>query len=128
MQDTPLPQHVKNVAVLTLVWGLANGLGALVVGLLVATGVVDPSIEDSLGPVPASTVIGFAIVLTATLGLLHLLAGWALFDHRGWGRGLTMVLAVLALFNIPLGTAYGGYALWVLTREGVEETIRQPAA
>jgi hypothetical protein len=33
---------------------------------------------------------------------------------------LTIVLAFLALFHIPLGTALGIYTLWVLLPEGTD--------
>lgn len=48
------------------------------------------------------------------LGALGLAAAWALWHRRGWGRVLALILAVLALFRIPLGTALGIYTLWVL--------------
>lgn len=54
--------------------------------------------------------------------------------EKGRGRILQTIFAALALFNFPLGTAYGVFALWVcwsaeaevFDRGGVEEP-RQPA-
>lgn len=55
-------------------------------------------------------IIGLAVVLAA----LALLAGFSLLNRKSYGRVLTIVLAVLALFKFPLGTALGIYTLWVL--------------
>jgi hypothetical protein len=48
------------------------------------------------------------------LAALALLAGFSLLNRKSYGRVLTIVLAVLALFKFPLGTALGIYTLWVL--------------
>jgi hypothetical protein len=52
-----------------------------------------------------------AAVLMAALAFV---AGFGLLNRRPWGRMLTIVLAVLALFKFPFGTALGIYTLWVL--------------
>jgi hypothetical protein len=48
------------------------------------------------------------------LAALHLAAGVGLVRFRRWARSLVFVLSFVALLNIPLGTAVGGYSLWVL--------------
>jgi hypothetical protein len=55
-------------------------------------------------------IIGIAVVMAA----LALFAGLSLLKRRPYGRVLAIVLAVLALFKFPLGTALGIYTLWVL--------------
>jgi membrane-bound metal-dependent hydrolase YbcI (DUF457 family) len=71
--------------------------------------------------VPPDVPAGFLHSLFATLGIIVLvksaagfLAGWGLLQREPWARMLTIVLAFLALFNIPFGTALGIYTLWVL--------------
>ena len=82
---------------------------------------------------------GFLRALAGTLGILVLaksaagfIAGWGLLQRLPWARILTIVLAFLALFNIPFGTALGIYSLWVLLPAGAgeeyEEQVRKASA
>ena len=56
-------------------------------------------------------------VLFAIFALFQLLAactGCALLAYRPWARPLNLVLSIFDLFLIPIGTAIGGYSLWVM--------------
>ena len=64
-----------------------------------------------------SFVGGAGAVFLIILALPGFLAGYGLLNFRPWGRILAMVVAVFDLFCIPVGTAIGIYALWVLTGE-----------
>lgn len=59
----------------------------------------------------ASVVLGGTVMYLAIIGALHLMV--AARVGRGRGRTLQTVLAVLSIFNVPVGLAYGIYALWV---------------
>ena len=43
-----------------------------------------------------------------------LLTGYALLTRQPWGRIFAIIFGILALINLPLGTALGIYTLWVL--------------
>jgi hypothetical protein len=68
--------------------------------------------------------IGSFIMLGAIAGAI---AGWGLLDRRPWARTLAIILGVLALFDIPFGTALGVYTLWVLASSGSEMEYRSIA-
>jgi len=53
-------------------------------------------------------------MIAAVVGLM---AGWGLLQRAPWARLLALILAFLALFNVPFGTAIGVYTLWVLLPE-----------
>jgi hypothetical protein len=59
----------------------------------------------------AFLVFGAVIVYLAVVGALYVMAATRI--GQGRGRNLQTVLAVLSMFNIPLGLLYGSYALWV---------------
>jgi hypothetical protein len=42
------------------------------------------------------------------------ITGYGLLERQAWARPVAIVLAILALFKIPLGTALGIFTLWVL--------------
>ena len=60
------------------------------------------------------------VLLIAASGTLLILAaggvcvGLGLMQRAPWARTAAIILAVLALFHPPLGTALGVYSLWVL--------------
>lgn len=56
-------------------------------------------------------VMATVAVMAAALAIF---TGWSLLNRKPWGRTLAIVLAILALFRIPVGTALGVYTLWVL--------------
>lgn len=57
-----------------------------------------------------------AVFLTG-LAIPGLIAGYGLLHRRSWGRVIAIIVAGFNLFNIPVGTALGIYALWLLTDE-----------
>jgi hypothetical protein len=58
--------------------------------------------------------IAFFLVLTSLPGII---GGVGLLMWKNWARILVIILAVLDLFNIPIGTALGIYTLWVLFKD-----------
>lgn len=54
------------------------------------------------------------VTMAVLMAVLALVAGFSLLNRKPWGRMLAIVLAVLALFKFPFGTALGIYTLWVL--------------
>jgi hypothetical protein len=72
----------------------------------------------------------FQLLLVVAGGTLVILAaggicvGIGLTQRRPWARVAGIVLAVLALFHPPLGTALGVYSLWVLLADEHGEEYR----
>ncbi len=73
-----------------------------------------------------SVFTGVAAVLVV-VALAGMVAGWGLLHRENWARALALVVAVLALFNVPWGTALGIYTLWVLLPNQSEEEYRRMA-
>ena len=61
-----------------------------------------------------------ALVLFGVFAIPGILAGWGLLSRKSWSRVFGIVVAILHLFNIPIGTAFGVYALWVLSEPDAE--------
>lgn len=110
--------YATHVTILAWINVGLSGLIALVglFGLLFLSGLGaaadDPEAARILG------FIGFAgagfLILLALPGFL---AAYGLLKRRRWGRLLGIVVAVIDLFEIPVGTACGLYGLWVLADE-----------
>jgi hypothetical protein len=123
-----MKQHIQAVALLQIGLGI---LGVLATAIVLAAMLLPAFIvlsEEGGG-------IAFSVLSIAACGIGSLLiilsvpgivGGWGLLKYKSWARYLVMVLAVLELFNIPIGTAIGVYSLWALMQEETEKLLSQP--
>lgn len=65
-------------------------------------------------PWPWMALMPVILTTAVVMAALALFTGLSLLNRKPYGRMLGIVLAVLALFKFPLGTALGIYTLWVL--------------
>jgi len=115
-------EHVRLLGILWLALSALNAVGGVVLYILANTLFVHlPEISGQ----PAATAwlhpfLSFIGILIVVKGAAGFLAGWGLLQRESWARMLAIVLAFLALFNIPFGTALGIYTLWVLLPAGAD--------
>lgn len=108
-------QQINIIAYLYIALGVLTLLGALIVTLSIAGGGW-LSGDDTAVAVTSAT--GFIIGgFIAVGGIFSLVAGYGLLKRRSWARTLTIVLSVLNLLNFPIGTALGGYALYIMLKD-----------
>jgi hypothetical protein len=122
-----MKSHIQIVAALHIALGALSVIGAIV--LFACLGLAG-TIVVAQGEQGVAGILGLiAIVvcgLLVLLGLPGIIGGWALITERPWGRPLVLVLGVLALINIPIGTAVGIYTLWALLSDTEETPPRIP--
>lgn len=107
--------HVQLVGVLHIVRSILLLLIAMFVfGLLSFIGLAS---EDETAFAILSVVGMFVGGLLFVIALPALIGGIGLLKHQQWARITIIVVSILSLVDIPLGTALGGYSLWVLMRE-----------
>jgi len=103
---------------LGVLWIAYGGLKLLGAGAaLFAANFILPNVHLPMEArfVPALvSMVGWGLMIAAVVGLM---AGWGLLQRAPWARLLALILAFLALFNVPFGTAIGVYTLWVLLPE-----------
>jgi hypothetical protein len=114
-----MSSHVRALASLQIVYsslGLLLGVSIFLLFGGIATIVgFSASLDDSMVAVPVLALIGgIAASLIIVLSLPRLIAGIGLLKHHNWARILTMIVSVIGLIDFPVGTALGGYGLWVL--------------
>jgi len=128
-------EHIRIVGILWLAFSAVNTVVGVVLCILANT--VFAHLHEMGAPPDVPT--GFLSSLFGTISILILakaaagfLAGWGLLQRTPWARMLTIVLAFIALFHIPFGTALGIYTLWVLLPAGADaeyaEQVRSAAA
>ena len=111
-------KHITILSVLYIGMGLVSlaiaiGLFLLLWGIGIA--VDDPVALQVLGTI--STISACFLTVTA---IPSLIAGFGLLARRAWARILALILAIFKLFNIPIGTAVGVYAFWVLLQDDAQ--------
>jgi len=126
--------HIRLLGILWLALSALNALGAVILFVLANTLFVH---LPEMGAPRASTewlhpFLGFIAIVIAVKAAAGFAAGWGLLQREPWARILTIILAFLALFNVPFGTAVGVYSLWVLlpaeSDADFQEQVRNVAA
>ena len=106
-------EHIRLLGILWLALSAFNAAGAVVLFILANT--LFLHLHETSGPPPwLHPFLSFIAIVVVAKAAAGFLVGWGLLHREPWARILTIVLAFLALFNVPFGTALGIYTLWVL--------------
>jgi hypothetical protein len=70
---------------------------------------------------PAGAIFLLIAVFILALTLLHAITAYGLLAKKSWGRTLAIVSSFLMLLSIPIGTIFGGFALYFLLRTGAAQ-------
>ena len=123
LSERELHMHVRIAGWLNII---ANGMFLLLglCGFVFFAGLGILAAADS-GDAVALPILGLigtiALVFFVVLALPGVLAGYGLLKRKKWGQILGIVVGILSLFNIPLGTALGGYTLFVLLQSSAND-------
>jgi hypothetical protein len=114
MEENKMKKHITVAAILQIVFGSLNIIGALVVAF--AFGFVDQFVDDPT-TMKILGIVGVPLItLLALSGVATVAGAIAMLSCKGWGKVLTLVMAGLGLLNIPIGTLKGVYIIWVLVQ------------
>jgi hypothetical protein len=115
ISEQELHQHVTIVAwlniginALLLLLGLCGGV------ILVSIGLIPAAEGDATAFGVLSIIALVAVLFFGVLALPGILAGYGLLRRERWGQILALIVAILSLFNFPVGTLIGAYTLFVL--------------
>lgn len=114
-----MQKHVTAVGVLHIGLGVLGILAAIiVVAATLGPGLVVLSTEGDRVAFNILIAIGCGVGLfLIVLSVPGIIGGIGLLKLQPWARYLVMILAVLDLFNIPIGTAVGIYSFWALMQD-----------
>ncbi len=109
-------EHIRLLGILWVAFSAFNAVGAAVLYVIANTLFLH---LPEMGAPPGATgwlhpFLSFIAVLVLVKAAAGFLVGWGLLQREPWARIVTIIMAFLALFNIPFGTALGIYTLWVL--------------
>jgi hypothetical protein len=116
--------HVKVVAALFIVFSGFGVLMALFSSLFFGALATFVGATAEEGAPLGAAILGFTglsfTILLLALSIPGLICAWGLLKLQRWARILAIVLAAISLLRVPLGTAFGVYALWVLFSKETE--------
>ncbi|MCX6134014.1 MAG: hypothetical protein NTU47_09405 [Ignavibacteriales bacterium] len=114
-----MENHVTTVGALSIGLSIfAILIGGFVFVLLAGIGYVVQDEEAA----PILSIIGLAVgTFFFIISIPGIIGGIGLLKRREWARVLVLITSALHLLNFPIGTAIGGYSIWVLVNP---DTIR----
>ncbi len=120
-----MKQHVTVVGALHIGYSAFQILGAIVAFMfIVGAGLIGGLIAEEGIVVAIAATLGILIaVWTVLLSVPGIVGGIGLLKYKSWARYLVLVLAVVDLFNIPIGTAIGIYSIWVLAQDETAQLL-----
>jgi hypothetical protein len=117
-------KHINIVAWLHIAFSsLLIFLGVISFVVLVGIGL---ALGDSEAKPILSLIGGIALIFFGLLASPGLIGGIFLLRRAPWARILVLIVGALNLLNIPIGTALGGYTIWVLAQRQTEEVLTSP--
>ena len=118
-------QQINIISYLYIGVGILTLLGAIITTIAIAGGGLLSEDETAIA---VTSTVGFIIGgFIAIIGIFSLIAGVGLLKRRSWARTLTIIVSVVNLLNFPIGTALGGYALYVLLQDESKAEFRVTA-
>jgi hypothetical protein len=116
-------KHVTAVAVFHIGLGILGvGAGLLIVAVTFTPDLIAYSQNAETKAWDILAIVGFVLAgLLVLPSLVAIIGGQGLLHHRPWARRLVLVLAVIELFNIPIGTILGLYSMWTLLQDETEQ-------
>ena len=96
------------------------------------TGLCVMALFFGIAPITRDAVAAIVLMIIGSIGgvwmlafaIPSIIAGIGLLQHKSWARILTLILAVFALFNFPIGTLIAIYTFWVLLQPETEQLLR----
>lgn len=120
-----MDKHITAVGALFIAFGAQGVFLALIVLVAVVGGGL---ISGDEAAIAITSIVGISIAGPFLLiEALKVVGGIALLQRRPWARILVLVLSFVSLIMIPIGTAYGIYAIWVLMKDDTVRPLATPS-
>ncbi len=133
-----IEQHLHLLGIFWIIYSILHGFGGVALLIFVNTFLHSMRhIEIGAPPVfqnflssfqPFFVLIGMLLLIQGIAGVA---AGYGLLQRAPWARITAVVLAILAVLNLPFGTAIGIYTFWVLLSPGADiqyEKLSRPVS
>ena len=113
-------EHNKFIGIGFLVHGGLQVLMLLFMGLFFGLFILSIATRPGEPEMPAfffGLIFAFVFLFQLVFTLPSLIAGYAILKKKTWARTASIVAAVLAAMNVPIGTALAVYSFWYFIGE-----------
>ena len=110
-----MEKHLKVIGWLWIIWGVLSTL--MIIGGLII-------INANTGAREARLITIGAVTFLIPNVIANILAGYGLFQYKGWARIMAIILAIIVLLAFPIGTALGIYTLVVMSNKETVSFIK----
>ena len=124
--ETQKSSNQQHLAILGTIYTIVGVLNLIVAVVLFAAMGAQAALAGNARDVMDTITSDVRLVIASIsllAGLLTFIGGVGLLKRKSWAWGLVWVLACMSLLSVPIGTALGAYALWVLTRSEVRQSL-----
>ena len=119
-----MDKHITAVGAIFIGFGALGVFAALIILVAVVGGGLLSGDEQAIA---ITSIVGLSIAGPfLLLEALKIVGGIALLRRQPWARILVLILSFLSLIMIPIGTAYGIYAIWVLMKDDTVRLLATP--
>jgi hypothetical protein len=116
-------RHLTTLGGLYIALGALNVLIALVTfASMVAAGLLSGDAREVTQAV-TSDVRAAVASINLLVAVLAFIGGIGLLKRKSWSWSLVYIMSCMSLLSVPIGTALGVYALWVLMRPETEQSL-----
>jgi|SRR5205807_1940021 len=119
-QKNRMEHHVHLLGIFWIVYSILHGIAGVVLIILANTLFGPMGRMETGAPVFLQPLLSAIGILLAVKGVAGVAAGYGLTQRAPWARITVVVLGMIALLNIPFGTALGVYTIWVLLPPGAD--------
>jgi hypothetical protein len=114
-------QHIKILGILFLVRGILSTALGLILFTIFRSGAI------IFGDYRVQTIVSIVVTVIAIIALVRgipdIICGAGLLAQRKWSRVFGIIMAVISIFEVPIGTALGIYGLWVLFKPETQQLL-----
>ncbi len=116
--DQPMSKHIRIVSTILIVLGVLYLIAAGFSGFFGLLALNNQAESTEVAWLPAFLTGGFILLPLLALGVFHIVTAKAFRQGKNWSRIALWILSILNLGNVPIGTVFGVYAIWVLIKTG----------
>jgi hypothetical protein len=124
MEESKLKKHITMVGAVQISFSLLGLLIAFV--LFFALSFARSQVGDNE---TGKMVLGYLIIILPLvigfLSALGLVGGIGVLAFKSWARYLVMIVSALECLVMPIGTIFGIYAIWVLSKNETKNLINK---
>lgn len=118
--------HKRILGIIFIIWGIFRIFGMIFLisffSLLMPFIMEEVSADDQWAVAwlePFFQTLGLSIIFLFAIPAV--IAGIGLLNKKSWAPTMALIFGCLGMFNFPVGTIIGGYAIWVYIEHNKEK-------